>query len=94
MIDIFDTSEYYRKDMAIYAQKNFNLDAVFRDQLKKQRRYPVSAFLDVYMHDPLQNYPRTQEEYQRMQEKAHRVSQLTQKLHTMNLLEEALNLKL
>ena len=34
IIDIFDSSEYYRKDMAIYAQRGFSLDAVFKDHFK------------------------------------------------------------
>ena len=35
IIDIFDSSEYYRRDMPIYAQKGFSLDAVFKEHLKK-----------------------------------------------------------
>ena len=50
--------------------------------------------MDLYLHDPLQEYAKSRDDLQRLNQKAKKISQLTQKLYQLAVLEETLQVKL
>lgn len=50
--------------------------------------------MDLYLHDPLQEYAKSRDDMQRLNLKAKKISQLTQKLYQLAVLEETLQIKL
>ena len=48
----------------------------------------------MYMHDAMQEYAKTRDDMQRLQQKAKKIAQLSQKLYQLHVLEETLNVKL
>jgi hypothetical protein len=48
----------------------------------------------MYLHDAMQEYAKSHDDFQRLSQKAKKIAQLTQKLYQLDLLEETLRIKL
>ena len=79
MCDLFNAEEYggnEHQGTFDFGSSDFSLRQVFNHYLGKQKRYPTSAFVDMYIHDAVQEYARSQDEYTEINRKAKKVAQL------------------